>query len=204
VKKPSFYDAVQAIDLVDPLSNFLGAYPEGHVQISYADCVTLAGHSCPTVAGAFLMAREGLKVLYPDTLPRRSEILVELSGAEDAGVVGVTGAVIGYIAGAGGLGGFKGIGGKFARNDRLRFGIDFDGDVRLTRMENGARVTLRYDPSTVPGDSQMKPLMQKALQGQATPEEVATFQSLWQGRTETILTTPDTTSFLTLTQGQPL
>lgn len=201
MKKPAFYDAVPAINLYDPLSDFLGAYPEGHVRISYADCVTLAGHSCPTVAGAYLMAREGLKALYSDTLPHRSEILVELSGAEDAGVVGVIGHVIGYITGAGGMGGFKGIGGKFARNDRLHYGVDFDGDVRLTRMENGATVTLRYDPSGIPGDPQMKPLMQKALQGQADAEELATFQSLWQGRTEAILTAQDTRPFLTLTQG---
>ena len=201
MEKPAFYDAVSAIDLYDPLSDFLGAYPQGRVRISYADCVTLAGHSCPTVAGAYLMAREGLKVLYPDTLPRRSEVLVELSGAENAGVVGVTGHVIGYITGAGGVGGFKGIGGTFARNDRLRYGVDFDGDVRLTRLENGATVTLRYDPSGIPGDPRMKPLMQKALQGQANPEELATFQALWQGRTEAILTAQNLRPFLTLTQG---
>lgn len=201
MENSTFYDTIGAIELYDPLSDFLGAYPKGHVQITYGDCVTLAGHSCPTVAGAYLMAREGLKALYPDTLPRRSEILVELSGQEDAGVVGVVGHVIGYITGAGGVGGFKGIGGKFARNNRLRYGVDFDGDVRLTRTENGTTVTLRYDPSAIPGDSRMKPLMQKALQDQATPEEIATFQSLWQGRTEAILTASDTTSFLTLTQG---
>jgi len=203
VTKPAFYDAVQAIELYDPLSDFLGATPQGHVQISYGDCVMLAGHSCPTVAGAFLMTREGLAALYPDMLPHRSEILVELSGAEDTGVVGVLGHVIGYITGAGGVGGFKGIGGKFARNNRLRYGVDFDGDVRLTRMDNGTTMTLRYDPSAVPGDPRMKPLMQKALQGQTTPEETATFQSLWQGRTEAILTARNTTPFLTLTKETP-
>lgn len=200
MEKPAFYDTIKPIEMFDPLADFLGAFPQGHVRISYADCVTLAGHSCPTVAGAFLMAREGLAVLYPDTLPHRSEILVELSGAEDTGVVGVVGHVIGYITGAGGIGGFKGIGGKFARNDRLRYGVDFDGDVRLTRMDIGTTVTLAYDPSAVPGDPRMKPLMQKALQDKATPEEIATFQSLWQGRTEAILTARNTTPFLTLTK----
>ena len=203
MEKPAFYDAIKPIEMFDPLADFLGAFPQGHMQISYADCVTLAGHSCPTVAGAFLMAREGLTALYPDALPHRSEILVELSGAEDSGVVGVVGHVIGYITGAGGIGGFKGIGGKFARNDRLRYGVNFDGDVRLTRMENGATVTLRYDPSAVPGDPRMKPLMQKTLQEKATPEEIATFQSLWQGRTEAILTARNTTPFLTLTKETP-
>ncbi len=200
---PTFYDAIAAIEMFDPLADFLGALPEGRVKISYADCVTLAGHSCPTVAGAFLMARVGLERLYPDTLPRRSDLLVELSGAEDAGVVGVVGHVIGCITGAGGIGGFKGMGGKFARNDRLRYGVAFDGDVRLTRLDNDATVTLRYDPSAVPGDPRMKPLMLKALHDEATPEEVATFQSLWQGRTRAILTAHDTTPFLTLTKETP-
>ncbi len=201
MENPVFYDAISAIELYDPLADFLGTYPQGYVQITYGDCVTLAGHSCPTVAGAYLMAREGLKALYPDTLPRRSEILVELSGAEDEGVVGVVGHVVGYITGAGGLGGFKGIGGQFARNNRLRYGVEYSGDVCMTRMDNGTTVTLRYDPSAVPGDPRMKPLMQRALRGEATPEEIATFQSLWQGRTEAILTAPDPTLFLTLTQG---
>ena len=203
MKNPTYYDAIKPIEMFDPLANFLGAFPRGRMQISYADCVTLAGHSCPTVAGAFLMAREGLAALYPDTLPRRSEILVELSGAENAGVVGVVGHVIGCITGAGGIGGFKGIGGKFARNDRLRYGVDFNGDVRLTRMDIGTTVTLSYNPSVVPGDPQMKPLMQKALQGEATPNEITTFQSLWQGRTEASLTARDISPFLTLTKETP-
>jgi hypothetical protein len=147
------------------------------------------------------MAREGLAALYPDTLPRRSEIRVELSGAEDEGVIGVTGNVIGYIAGAGGAGGFKGIAGHFARNNRRRYGVGFEGDVRLTRLDTGATVRLSYNPSAVPGDPAMKPLMQKALRGDATPEETHAFQTMWHNRTRAILIARNTTPFLTITQG---
>jgi len=198
---PPFYDAVAPIHLYDPLADFLGATSEGAITISYLDCVKLAGHSCPTVAGAYLMAREGLAQLYPDTLPHRSEILVELSGAEDEGVVGVVGHVIAYITGAGGAGGFKGIGGHFSRNDRLRYSAAFDGDVRLTRIDTRQSVTLRYNPAAVPGNPDMKPLMQKLLSQEASPEEKARFQALWQGRTEAILSARNMTPFLTITKG---
>ena len=34
----------------------------------------------------------------------------------------------------------------------------------------------------------MMPLMQKALQGKANPQEIKEFQALWQGRVEAMLT----------------
>jgi hypothetical protein len=200
---PSFYTDSEPIELYDPLSDFLGASEEGKVSLGYLDCVKLAGHSCPTVAGAYLMARAGLQSLYPNALPRRSEILVELSGAENEGVVGVIGNVIGYIAGAGGIGGFKGIAGKFSRNERLHYGVAFDGDVRLSRIDTGDGVILRYDPSAVPGHPDMKLLMQKTLRGDATPEETRQFQTLWQSRTQAILTAKNTAPFLTITKDKP-
>lgn len=200
---PSFYTDSEPIELYDPLSDFLGASEEGKVSLGYLDCVKLAGHSCPTVAGAYLMARAGLQSLYPNALPRRSEILVELSGAENEGVVGVIGNVIGYIAGAGGIGGFKGIAGKFSRNERLHYGVAFDGDVRLSRIDTSDGVILRYDPSAVPGHPDMKLLMQKTLRGDATPEETRQFQTLWQSRTQAILTAKNTAPFLTITKDKP-
>jgi len=109
--------------------------------------------------------------------------------------------VIGYITGAGGVGGFKGIGGAFARNDRLRYGAAFDGDVRLTRIDTRQSVTLRYNPAAIPGSPDMKPLMQKTLSQEASSEEKARFQTLWQGRTEAILSAQNTTPFLTITKG---
>jgi hypothetical protein len=200
---PSFYSDAKPIELYDPLADFLGAAEAGNITINYLDCVKLAGHSCPTVAGAYRMAQAGLAALYPDTLPRRSEIQVALSGAEDEGVVGVIGNVIGYICGAGGIGGFKGIGGQFARNDRLRYGVPFDGEVRLSRIDTGEAVILRYTPSAVPGHPDMKPLMQKSLRHEATSEEMQRFQTLWQSRTQAILTAQNTAPFLTLTKETP-
>ena len=61
------------------------------------------------------------------------------------------------------------------------------GEVTLTRLDSNESVTLSYDPSMVPPDAMMKPLMGKALQDMATPEERKTFGKLWQARVEKIL-----------------
>jgi len=201
---PSYYTEASPINLYDPLADFLGAVEQGEISINYFDCVKLAGHSCPTVAGAYRMAQTGLAALYPDTLPRRSEIQVELSSTEDEGVTGVIGHIIGFICGAGGSGGFKGIAGQFSRDNRLQYGVDFEGDVRLRRLDTKEEVTLRYNPSAVAGHPDLKPLMQKALKGEATSEEHQTFRTFWHKRTQAILTAQNTTPFLTVTKGQSL
>ncbi len=190
---PVFFDNVPALTLVDPLGDFLGAFHHGHVEITYYDCVKLAGHSCPTVASAYLMAAFGLDALYPEgSLPHRSQIKVELKAPKTEGVTGVIGNVIAYIVGANDESGFKGIGGVFSRNDLLSFGQDtLEGMVRLTRTDTGSAVTLSSDTSQVPGSPEMMPLMQKTMQGAASPEEKAQFQALWQGRVEAMLSNPD-------------
>jgi hypothetical protein len=184
---PDFYNQVPSIELYDPLSEFLGAIENGEVTISYLDCVKLAGHSCPTVAGAYLMAMKGLEALYGATLPVRGEVKVELKNAETEGVTGVVGNVIAFIVGAGGAGGFKGIQGKFARNNLVAYEVPMAGEVKLTRMDTQESVTLSYDPSSVLPDSMMQPLMGKSLQGIASSEEQKAFGKLWQQRVEKIL-----------------
>jgi hypothetical protein len=54
---PAFFDDVATIVLRDPLAELLGAAEGGIVEYGYAEAVKLAGHSCPTVAGAWLMNR---------------------------------------------------------------------------------------------------------------------------------------------------
>jgi len=189
---PKFYDSVEPFILKDELSNFLGATKDGIVEISYLDCVKLASHSCPTVAGSFIVAKVALKELFGDEIPKRGEIKVELSEAKSAGVAGVIGNVIGYICGASDDGGFVGIGGKFNKRDLLSFeNSDVNGLVRVTRLDSGKSVTLNLDTSKVPGNPKMKELMQKSLQGIATKDEQDEFRELWQGRVEYMLTNPD-------------
>jgi len=49
MKYPEFFDKIETVELYDDLSEFLGAFEDGKVVVSYLDCVKLAGHSCPTV-----------------------------------------------------------------------------------------------------------------------------------------------------------
>jgi len=197
---PKYYDEVESIVLYDPLADFLGALEGGITEITYLDCVKLAGHSCPTVAGAYLMAQIGLKALYRDTLPQRSKIRVEIAQREDEGVTGVTGNVIGYITGAGGIGGFKGIAGHFGRDNLLTYGTDIDGLVRLTRLDTMESVTLTYDPSQVPADPAMKPSMKVVLEGDNQADDKQQFTRMWQGRTKKILLDAEHTQIITITK----
>ena len=188
---PEFYTQISPIKLYDPLSHFLGAFEKGELEISYLECVKLAGHSCPTVAGAYLMTKMGLETLYPDALPERGSIKVEMRDAQTAGVTGVIANVIGFITGANGAGGFKGIQGNFSRDNLLTFDVPMQGEVKLTRLDNEESVTLNYDPSSVPADPMMQPLMSKNLKNLASQEEKKTFGMLWQKRVETILLETD-------------
>ncbi len=187
MRYPLFFDEIDSIQLYDPLSDLLGACEAGKVEISYLDCVKQAGHSCPTVAGAYLMTMIGLKILYGSKLPQRGNIYVEIKGNKSEGSIGVIGNIISYIVGASGEEGFKGIQGKFSRNHLIEYDQEMAGEVTLRRRDNNTSVSLSYDPAIIPGDPRIKPLMGKVLQGKASEEEENLFKVLWQERVKKIL-----------------
>jgi len=189
MQTPLFFDEVDSILLYDPLSDFLGAFKEGQVEISYLDCVKQAGHSCPTVAGAYLMTIVGLKMLYGSELPQRGNIHVSIKGKNTEGTTGVIGNIISFIVGASGEEGFKGIQGKFSRNNLITYDQKMSGEITLRRTDNKRSVSLSYDPSVIPGDQRLKPLMGKVLQGKASAHERDLFKVLWQKRVKDILLT---------------
>jgi len=191
MKYPIFFDNVAPIQLEDPLSDFLGAFEAGRLEITYLDCVKLAGHSCPTVAGAYLMAKVGFEALYGENLPQRGTIEVSMREGEAEGVTGVICNVISFIAGANGMSGFKGIGGHFSRNNLVHYDTPMEGEVTLTRKDTHTSVTLSYNPSVIAGDPAMQPLMGKILQGLASAGERKKFGTLWQARVEKILLSPE-------------
>ena len=184
---PEFFQLVPSITLRDMLADTLGAATDGVIEYHYADAVKLAGHSCPTVAGAWLMASRALAALYPDSLPLCGEIRVELRGTQDAGTVGVVGAVLGMITGAASDGGFKGLGGQHVRRDLLRFGVDISAEARFSRLDSGASVLVDYHPEAVPPSPDLPPLMARVVGGVANAEERTTFGQLWQARVRRIL-----------------
>lgn len=184
---PEFFDAAPRIAVSDPLAGFLGAAEGGVVEYSYADTVKLAGHSCPTVASAYLMIRAALAALYPGALAERGGIRVELREARGEGVSGVIANVASLLTGAADDTGFKGIGGHFDRRKRLLFGADIPGQLRCTRMDTGAAVTVSARLDRIPSDPRVALLLPKCLRGTATREETTLFQSLWQARVKSLL-----------------
>ncbi|HRD92117.1 hypothetical protein [Accumulibacter sp.] len=184
---PEFFDAAPRITVRDPLARFLGAAEDGVIDYTYGDAVRLAGHSCPTVAGAYLMTRAALRALYPEALPERGGIRVELRDEQLAGVTGVVANVASLVTGATHDTGFKGIGGHFDRRGLLFFGAGIPGQIRFTRVDTGASVTVFARLDRVPSDPRIVSLLPRCLGGSATADEAALFRSLWQDRVRTLL-----------------
>ena len=189
---PRFFDEVEAIRLKDPLAEILGAFANGEYEISYLEVVKGAGHSCPTVAGAYLMTLHALKALYPDSRALRGDIEVFFKESLEDGVAGVIGNVISYITGATDKSGFKGLGGKFARHSLMHFESDIgEASARFCAKSSGKCIDVIYDPSSIPADASMQPLMQRIMQGAASQEEKNRFGELWQERVAKIFANSD-------------
>src|SRR5690348_1759803 len=116
-----WFDDVPPIAVRDPLLKVLGPSDDGAISYGYADAVRAAGHSCPTVAGAFLMAAKGLARLYPDETPERGAVRVEMREDRTQGVTGVQARILALITGAAEDDGFKGMLGQFDRRSLLAF-----------------------------------------------------------------------------------
>lgn len=184
---PDFFEAAPRITVRDPLARFLGAAEGGVFEYHYADVVKLAGHSCPTVASAYLMTRAGLRALYGDDLPERGNVRVELRDPPQEGVTGVIANVAGFLTGATQETGFKGIGGKFDRRNLLFFEAGIEDQMRFTCLDTGASASVSARLDRVPGDPRMGPLIQRAIRGEASPADEKLFQSLWQARVRALL-----------------
>ena len=183
----AFFADAPVIRLADPLAGFLGASADGVLEYSYLDAVKLAGHSCPTVAGAYLATVRALQHLYPQQLPQRGGIAVSFSAAQDEGVTGVMAAVVGLLTGAAAEGGFKGIAGRFVRRDLLRFGVAQPQVLRFVRLDNGAGVDVAINLQRVPAAPELRELLAEALEEDATPAQRRVFAELWQLRVRQIL-----------------
>ena len=179
------------IKLKDPLADILGASKNGLFEYSYLDVVKIAGHSCPTVAGAFLIVSQGLKNIYQNELPIRGDIKVYMNNKKDEGVTGVIANVISAITGACDEGGFKGLGGLSPRNNLLSFDNKFDGIVQLESIQLNKIIELNYNHNSISTNPKMQELMKKIFQNNATENEIIEFGQLWQERVKNILLNPD-------------
>ncbi|MEW6778226.1 MAG: FmdE family protein [Bdellovibrionota bacterium] len=181
-------DRIPELLLRDPLAEFLGALGPGETfSYSYDDAVKLSGHSCPTVAGSYLMTVVALQALYPGSIPVRGEIEVTIGGAASESTWGPISQVVAFLTGAAPETGFGGLGGKFRRKHLLRFDPALKGRLQFRRTDTGATVIVRYDPTAVPAPAEMGQLLGEALAEDAPPQVRERFARLWQERVKAIL-----------------
>jgi hypothetical protein len=188
---PAFFADAPNLTVRDPLAEFLGTAPGGVIEYSYADAVRLAGHSCPTVAGAYLMTVHGLRALYGEQLPVRGEISVFMRDARDSGANGVVATVVQLLTGAAAETGFRGIGPRFSRHDLLRFEQPVQETLGLQRNDTGKAVQVSAEASLVGWPDEMRAVLPKALSGQASADDLARFGQLWQDRVRRIFAQAD-------------
>ncbi len=185
---PAFFSAGPVIETVDPLAQLLGASDDGRIDYCYTDVVRLAGHSCPTVAGAFLMARAALKTLYPDGPAERGQIEVSMPAPVDHGTTGVVAQVLTQLTGAAADNGFQGLAGRYARNGLLNF-ADYPGPggVIFRRRDTGEAVAVELDVSPVPGKPNQRELLGAIIRDVASDAQKREFADGWQDRVRLLL-----------------
>ncbi|MBS0569856.1 MAG: hypothetical protein JSS28_04570 [Proteobacteria bacterium] len=185
---PDFFAQAPRVRVHDALAGFLGAADDGILEYGYVDAVRLAGHSCPTVAGAYLMARAALRALYPDAPAERGDVEVAMSAPEREGTTGVIAQVFTLLTGAAADNGFHGIAGRFARSGLLEYGCSDVGAIaRFRRRDSGIAVRVSMDLSGIPPAPQMRESMGRALAADARSEDRRAFASAWQDRVRRLL-----------------
>ncbi len=180
--------ATPILEFTDPLAEFLGALPPGGTfRYRYDDAVKLSGHSCPTVAGAWLATAAAVRALWPDATPVRGAIEVTVGGAPDGASSGPMAQVIALLTGAATETGFLGLGDRFRRRGLLRFDPALGGRIRFRRTDDGSTVEVTYEPGKVPPSPELRALLARAVDGSATPDEARRFRELWLARVDEIL-----------------
>jgi len=189
MKYLAFFDDIETITVYDDLCQFLGVNDDGIIELSYIDIVKTAGHSCATVAGAYLVALKGLQALYGEELPKRGNIKVELKRAPTDDNAGVVGSVLSNITGATIDFGFGGIPtGKYNRRNLLFFNADIQSDVCFTRLDSGKKVCVNYKPQKVVNP--MK-ILKSAIVPDAKPEDIKSFPLRFQAMVKTVFDNAD-------------
>jgi hypothetical protein len=192
----------------DPLAELLGVVPEGDpLVVGFPEVVLAAGHACPAVAGAFRATQLALDDLYPDDLPVRSDVAVEVGGKPDDHGLGPMANVVSHVTGADRETGFTGFGGYGGRENLLSF-TDLDGPGRtfvFHRLDTDDSVRVSFAPGAVgtsppraDGDS-VTDLIPKLVAGEASDAERRRFYDQWYNRVQRVLrATPGKDSPFTL------
>lgn len=187
------YDEADPIRIRDPVAEALAVLEPGEpFTVTYADAVKIAGHSCPTAAGAFRIAQVGLDALYPDDeLPVRGEVEVLAGGPKDDATYGVMARLVSYVTGASEEDGFGGLArGHGGRKNTLSFADFGTGEPTFAfrRTDTGDVVEVTYHVGNVPDAGVATQHLPKLIGGEATDEEREAFRKAWHDRVRTVLT----------------
>lgn len=173
------------IELHDELAEFLGFSPV--LRYTLEDAGKFAGHLCPTVATAFEMTRLALRELYGSAMPQRGHVAVTVASQPDAFANGPLAQVIGFITGAAGVTGFKGIAGRFNRQNLLHFDAALQpfGSVTFKRLDTGAAVRALAFGERIAPEPEMPAAMRGALAGEAAAG--VRFREAWARRVRDVV-----------------
>ncbi len=168
------------IKIYEPFARFLEAdLDEYEFTLSLLDIVRFAGHACPAMVGAFLIAQRATKELFPETNTCiRGQIAIDIPTAMTQGATGPISNVFSMIFGSWSDSGFAGLQGKFARRGLLRYNVAsvLPGAFRFTHLETGASVDISYNPSPAGGTQNVDQL---------------SFQNIWRLRITEIIKNAD-------------
>lgn len=174
------------INVYEPFAKFLLGTPEEYeFKISILDVVKFAGHACPSMIGAFLIAKTAVAELFPETKTCvRGLVRVEIANGIDQGPTGPMANVFSMIFGSWEKSGFPGLNGNFVRKDLLRYNVPNvpQGHFRFQNTETLKIIDILYDHSRV-----QIPYTTAGLP----------FQILWRHKIKTILQNPEQTLFVT-------
>ena len=199
---PAYFADAPRLTVRDPLAEFLGTTPGGVLEYGYADAVRLTGHSCPTVASAYLMTVVGLRALYGEQMPVRGEIAVYMRDGRDSGANGVVASVVQLLSGAAPETGFKGMGPRFSRYNLLRFDQPLQEVMGLRRNDTAQALQVSLDASKVGWPDEMRSVLPKAVGGRANAAELARFGQLWQDRVRRIFAQADELQLIRISDWQ--
>ena len=192
-----FLAEVRPIRFKEPLAETLGIFKAENATLEYTfvDVIKMAGHACPTVAGAYLSCQKALERLYFGEIPVRGEISITVYGEPDEGAYGVMAQVFGFLTGAAPVTGFRGLGRKFKRKDLIKFS---PGKIEsqamcfeFKRLDSGKAVLVKFYPRQIPFSEdkakRLGELMEKVIWEAAREEEKREFQELWTGKVKDML-----------------
>ncbi len=192
-----FLTAAEPIRFRDPFAETLGVFrgEDTVLEYTFVDVVKMAGHACPTTAGAYVCCQQAMKALYPGEIPVRGDIAITIYGEPDESVYGVISQVFCLLTGAAPATGFRGLGHKFKRKDLLKFDpekIESEGFCfEFKRSDTGQVVLVKFYPHKIPfaeeKSQRLAVLLEKVIWEAAKKDERREFQDLWMAKVEDML-----------------